>query len=94
MIKFSLYFVSARGIARCLDAETGQLIWEQRLKGSYSASPLAGDGKLFLTSEQGTTTVLRPGRVYHELPMTPHELERIRTEANATSVLFWAVLGC
>jgi hypothetical protein len=62
-----IYFVSARGIAKCLDAGTGELIWEQRLEGSFSASPLAGDEKLFFTSEQGITTVLRPGREYREL---------------------------
>ena len=62
-----IYFVSPRGIAKCLDAKTGELVWEQRLGGSFSASPLAGDGKLFFTSEQGITTVLRPGREYHEL---------------------------
>ena len=62
-----IYFVSAMGIATCLDAETGKLCWQQRLKGSYSASPLAADGKLFFTSVQGITTVLRPGSEFNEL---------------------------
>ena len=67
VVENEIYFVSTKGIATCLDAQTGELIWQQRLKGSFSASPLAADGKLFFTSEQGITTVLRPGREYHEL---------------------------
>ena len=62
-----IYFVSSRGIATCLDAQTGKLIWQHRLEGSYAASLLAADDKLYITSREGTTTVLRPGREYQEL---------------------------
>jgi outer membrane protein assembly factor BamB len=62
-----LYFVSSRGIASCLDAESGEMVWQHRLGGGFAASPLAADGKLFFTSQDGTTIVLRPGRKYEEL---------------------------
>ncbi|NUQ65167.1 MAG: PQQ-binding-like beta-propeller repeat protein [Pirellulales bacterium] len=62
-----IYFVSSGGIATCLDAETGEQVWQHRLEGSFASSPLAADGKLYLTNHEGTTTVLRPGRQYHEL---------------------------
>ena len=35
-----IYIVSDQGILSCLDARSGQEIWKQRIKGSYSASPL------------------------------------------------------
>ncbi len=57
------YSVHDKGIVWCLDAKTGEAIWkEQRIKsGDYSASPVLADGKLYITSEDGVTTVLRAG---------------------------------
>ncbi len=58
-----LYVVNDKGIAWCFDAKTGAEVWgQQRLKvGTYSASPVLADGKLFATSEDGVTTVLAAG---------------------------------
>jgi outer membrane protein assembly factor BamB len=57
------YIVNDKGIARCLDAKTGREIWgPQRLKpGDYSASPVLADGKIYIVSEEGLTTVLKAG---------------------------------
>ncbi|MGH7225507.1 MAG: PQQ-binding-like beta-propeller repeat protein, partial [Gemmataceae bacterium] len=62
-----LYLVSDRGIASCLDARTGEVHWRERLGGSYSASPLLADGKLYFLSEQGTGVVLRAGKRFQLL---------------------------
>lgn len=62
-----IYFVSALGVATCLDAQTGEQRWQYRLGGNFGASPLFADGKLYFTSQEGITTVLRPGRTYAEL---------------------------
>ena len=43
-----LFLVTDQGIAKCLDARTGELRWQERLKGQYRSSPLAVDGKLFI----------------------------------------------
>jgi outer membrane protein assembly factor BamB len=55
----SLYLLNDRGILRRLDARTGEEQWEpQRLaQGTYSASPVIGDGKLYAISEDGIATV-------------------------------------
>ena len=57
------YIVNDKGIARCLDAKTGEDIWgPQRLTpGSYSSSPVLADGKIYVISEEGMTTVLKAG---------------------------------
>ena len=62
-----VYFVSSKGVATCLDAQTGEPIWQHRLGGNFAASPLLADGKLYITSQEGITTVLRPGREYQEI---------------------------
>ena len=57
------YTVNDRGIVWCLDAKTGKEIWgPQRIQhGIYSASPVLADGKIYITSEDGVTTVFRAG---------------------------------
>lgn len=56
-----LYVVNDRGILSVLDPKTGEVIGERkRLEpGTYSASPLLADGKIYATSEDGATTVVR-----------------------------------
>lgn len=54
-----LFMVTAKGgIARCLDAKTGDEIWKKRLGGDHWASPIFADGKLYFSSKQGEITVL------------------------------------
>ncbi len=58
-----VYVVNDRGIMWCLDAKTGKEIYgKQRLRPStYSGSFTMADGKLYITNEDGLTTVLRAG---------------------------------
>ncbi len=62
-----LYVVNDGGIATCLDARTGAIIWQQRLGGTYSASPVFADGRIYFLAEQGVTTVIAPGRQFERL---------------------------
>jgi outer membrane protein assembly factor BamB len=57
------YSVNDRGIVWCLDAKTGaELYGGKRLKpGTYSASPVVADNKVYITSEDGLTSVFRAG---------------------------------
>ena len=52
------YVADDKGIATCFAAATGKLLWRKRLEGRFTASPLAAAGKLFFTSESGTTLVV------------------------------------
>jgi len=63
------YSLNDRGIVWCLDAKTGQEIWGgQRIKpASYSSSPVLADGKIYLTSEDGLTTVIKAGPKFEVL---------------------------
>lgn len=55
-----IFTVSDQGVASCLDTTTGERIWQARLGGNYSASPVFGDGKLYFSSEDGSVTVMKP----------------------------------
>ena len=59
-----LYMVNDGGIVTTLKPETGELIKQGRLKGAidrYYASPVAADGKIYMSSEKGKVAVLKPG---------------------------------
>ena len=62
-----IYIVNDGGIASCLDARTGALIWQQRLGGTYSASPVFADGRIYFLAEQGVTTAIAPAKEFRRL---------------------------
>jgi hypothetical protein len=62
-----LYFVSDTGIATCLAAGTGETLWQKRLRGRFSASPLLVGDKLLLISEEGVTYVLKSASRFEQL---------------------------
>ena len=58
-----IYIVNDRGIIYVHDAKTGELVYgRQRIQpGTYSASPVLADGRIYVTNEAGLTTVFRTG---------------------------------
>jgi outer membrane protein assembly factor BamB len=58
-----LYSINDRGILYCLDAKTGKVVYgPQRLRNAtYSGSAVLADGKIYITDEDGVTTVVRSG---------------------------------
>jgi hypothetical protein len=42
-------------------------VWLQRLGGNFSASPVFADGRIYFFSEEGTTTVIEPGRTFRKI---------------------------
>ncbi len=58
-----LYSINDRGIMWCLDAKTGEQIYgRQRVRpATYSGSPVLADGKIYITDEDGVTSVVQAG---------------------------------
>jgi len=58
-----LYMAKDSGILTTLDASTGTMIKQGRLigRGNYFSSLVAGDGKVYATSESGVMTIVRAG---------------------------------
>lgn len=58
-----LYMVSDKvGVASCLDAKTGNTIWQQRLEGEFVASPVCAEGRLYCFNRDGAAFVVATGR--------------------------------
>ena len=59
-----LYLMTDRGILTCIDAKTGEIKYEGGripIPATFTASPVAFDGKILLTSEDGDTFVVKAG---------------------------------
>ena len=58
-----LYSINDRGIMYCLDAKTGETVYgPHRLRNAaYSGSPVLADGRIYITDEDGVTTVIQSG---------------------------------
>jgi outer membrane protein assembly factor BamB len=83
-----IYLVSDAGTASCLDAKTGKLRWQERIGGSFSASPIAGAGRLYLLAEDGQTTVLNAASEFKLLARNRLEERSLASPAVADGALF------
>jgi outer membrane protein assembly factor BamB len=70
-VKPYLYAVTDGGIAHCYKAETGEMIWEERVGGNYCASPVYADGRIYFLNEAGETTVIAAGAEFKVLARNP-----------------------
>jgi outer membrane protein assembly factor BamB len=62
-----LFMASEQGIITCLNAKSGTSVWQQRVGGSFTASPIANAGRLYFFDEDGRTHVLAAGDKYESL---------------------------
>lgn len=56
-----LYVVADGGMVSCLKAATGEPVWQERLQGGFTSSPVLVGGLLLVTNEAGKTFVLKAG---------------------------------
>jgi len=59
-----IYMVSDDGVASCVEAASGDVVWKKRIGGRYASSPIVADGRIYFFNQDGKTTVLEPGREY------------------------------
>jgi outer membrane protein assembly factor BamB len=83
-----LYVVTDGGIATCLDALTGRRRWQQRLPGTYSASPVHAGGRIYFVNEDGVTTVIAPGTPFRSLAVNTLDGTTFASPAVADGSIF------
>jgi outer membrane protein assembly factor BamB len=65
-----LYVCRDNGVLSVYEAETGKRLYQQRLadgRTGFSASAIAGDGKLYYSSEEGSVLVVKAGPTFELL---------------------------
>lgn len=69
-----MFYVNRSGVLAAASLETGRRLWQVRLHGQFSSTPLASNGHLFFFSEEGMATVVRPtkgaGEIVSQLDLT------------------------
>ncbi|MDQ3421411.1 MAG: PQQ-like beta-propeller repeat protein [Acidobacteriota bacterium] len=85
-----LYCVSDRGVVEVLDVKTGTVVYgPERLQPAiYSASPILADGKIYVTSEEGLTSVFRAGDKFELIAENATEEYTLSTIAVSKGQLF------
>jgi outer membrane protein assembly factor BamB len=66
-----LFATTDGGIATCLTAATGEIVWQERLGGNFSASPVSAEGRLYFVSDEGETIVIAAGPEFKVLVRNP-----------------------
>ncbi len=86
-----LYLLSDRGILTCLDARTGAVQYEGGrvpVPATLTASPIAVEGKILLTSEDGDTFVIKAGSKHEVLATNSLEEPVFASPAISQGLLF------
>lgn len=56
-----IYMALDDSFLACVNAETGETVWKERVGGKYRACPIFADGRLYFFSLEGVATVIKPG---------------------------------
>ncbi len=67
LIDDKIYVTHDSGTASCIAAKTGETIWQQRLGGDFSASPIYAGGLIYCFNEQGKGFVFKPGEKFEKV---------------------------
>ena len=100
IIKDLLFVVDRNGYISCIEAKTGKSIWQKRMKGRFSASPILANNLIYFFNEDTVCTIIKPTRQLEivaenqlsddKLMATPAFDENsiyIRTEKNLTRIV-------
>ena len=77
------------GLLHCLSREgRPEILWKDRVPGTYSASPLYADGKLYCFNQDGESVVGEPGKEWKQLAVNKLDEGCMATPAIAGKALF------
>ncbi len=57
-----IYTAADESFLTCIEEATGQAVWSERIGGRFAASPIYGDGRIYLFDREGGATLIKPGR--------------------------------
>ena len=70
-LKPYLFALTDGGVASCMKADTGELLWQERVGGNFSASPVTAAGRIYFLGDNGETTVIEAGSEFKLLARNP-----------------------
>jgi outer membrane protein assembly factor BamB len=92
----TLYVCKDNGVLSAFNVKTGERYFQTRLadgKTGFSASPVASNGRLYYTSEEGDVYVVRAGTTFEQLAVNPLGEVAMATPAISEGVMFFRTRG-
>lgn len=83
-----LFCVSDAGIASCVDVQSGEVRWSERLAGNFSASPVSAEGRVYFQNEAGVGYVVKASSSYELLATNDLGEKTLASPAVADGTLF------
>lgn len=62
-----MFMCAESGVLTCIDLKDGEVVWQERFGGSFTASPLVAGNHVYFFSEDGSCPVVAAGRKYELL---------------------------
>lgn len=89
-----LYTCANNGILICYEAKTGKIAYKQRMKApggnpSFTASPIAADGHLYFTNEDGRILVVKAGPTFELVGVNKVGANTLATPAISEGTIFF-----
>jgi len=91
-----LYSCQTDGILSCYDAASGRQLYKERLGSGgdgFTASPVASNGKIYFTSEQGAVYIVKPGSEFSVIATNQLDEPCLATPAISEGTLFFRTQG-
>jgi outer membrane protein assembly factor BamB len=83
-----IFMINDAGLGSAVEAKTGEIVWQNRVGGTFSASPIHAAGRIYMFDEDGKTTVIEAGREYKVLAENQLDNGFMASPAVAGNALF------
>lgn len=83
------YLVSDAGVASCVRADTGEVLWQERIGGNHFASPVLIDGKVYAVSTAGDITCFAASPTFQILGRADLDELTHASPAVANGCVYW-----
>jgi outer membrane protein assembly factor BamB len=87
-LKPYLYTLHEQGIAMCLRAESGDIVWQERIGGSFWSSPISAGDLIYFLDEDCQTTIIRASVKFEIVARNPLEGRCQASPAASRGALF------
>jgi len=70
-VKPHIFMITDGGVASCLKAGSGEIVWQERVGGNFGASPVSANGRVYFVGDNGETAVIEAGPEFNVLARNP-----------------------
>jgi outer membrane protein assembly factor BamB len=84
-----LYLWADNGIVTCLRTTTGEILWREKVSGSFYSSPVCVNDRLYCAAKNGEVVILAAADKFEVLGRVPLGEKCFATPAIAGGVMYW-----